>query len=704
VAELEARTEGWIAGLQLAALSLTGRSDREGFISSFAGSHRYLADYLLEEVVGHQPKEVRSFLLSTSILDRMCGSLCDAIVGKASGSEEILKGLEQANIFVVALDDEGVWYRYHHLFQDFLLRQLQKTEPESVASLHQVASEWHAAHGLMREAVGHAIRTRDWEYATSIVQRHGITMMMRGEVSTAYEWCEALPEEVIRAHPALCLVQSNALVLGYRRRNRGKIEDRLEQVERAAATLEDKQLARILMGQAATTRTILAAIAQDPSADPREHFALARRALDLLSADDPARGGVTLTIGYAHMALHDARAAAESLEEAKILSLASGSYVSAVEAIFHQARLAHAQGRLRSAEEICQKGKADISAALEYPEQELPAVGCLDIALGCVHLERDRLEEADHALLRGLELAKWGTTPYYQMTAHVALFRLREIQRCSAEAVEQLARLEEMWPDLAFLARALRVQHALQARPEDSAALAEASAWCRTFPAPLAENTLPPGMGPYGAAEAAYLAHLAWVRAQIALGNPQTALSYLERQLGPSRANGLTHRVIEVSLLEALAASTQGDEERIWAALQRALAAAKPEGYLRIFDQGEALKRLLLEAGSRGISRNYVEQILRVIGLPNTAGEGESAASIPAARVVYLDSGEHLTERELEMLRLVAQGASNREVAAKLVITEGTVKSHLNHILRKLDVRNRTEAVARARGLGILDL
>ena len=704
VAELEARTEGWIAGLQLAALTLTGRSDREGFISSFAGSHRYLAEYLLEEVLGRQSEEVQSFMLSTSILDEMCSSLCDAVLGETSGSEEILRRLEQANIFVVALDDQGTWYRYHHLFQDFLGTQLRKTEPERVASLHRAASEWHASHGFLRRAVRHAILTQDWEYAAAIVEQHGISMMMRGEVSTAYEWCAAFPEEVIRAHPTLCLIQSNALVLGYRRQNRGKIDERLGLVEQAADALEDRHLARLLIGQAAATRTFLAAMAQDPSADPREHFALARKALDLLSPDDPARGVLVLTIGYAHLALQDAKAATESLEEAKSLSLASGSYIGAVEATFHQARLAHSQGRLHSAEQICQKGKADISAALANPEQELPAVGCLDIALGCVRLERDRLEEADHALLRGLELTKWGTTPYYHMTARVALFRLREVQGRSAEAVEHLAQLEEMWPDFAFLARALRVRHALQTAPEDSATLARASAWCQTLSASLADEVSPPGMGPYGAAEATYLAHLAWVRAQIALGNAQSALSYLERQLEPSQAHGLTDRVIELSLLEALAGRTQGEEKRIWAALQRALAAAQPEGYLRIFDQGEALKHLLLEAGSRGISRNYIEQILDVIGLPKTTGKGEGAASVPAARVVYLDSGEHLTERELEMLRLVARGASNREIAQKLVITEGTVKSHLNHVLRKLDARNRTEAVARARGLGVLDI
>jgi LuxR family maltose regulon positive regulatory protein len=698
VTALDVRTEGWIAGLQLAALSLSGRSDKESFISSFTGSHRYLVEYLLEEVVGRQSEEVQSFLLSTSILERLCGPLCDAILGGPLGSEAVLQRLEQANVFVVALDDQGYWYRYHHLFRDFLQTRLLKTRPERVAPLHRAASEWHAAHGSLREAVQHALQTQDWTYAAALVEQHGVSMMMHSEFSTVYEWCAAFPEEVMRVHPALCLFQSNALVLGYRRQNRGRIEERLQMVEQAAAALEDRQLAHLLIGQAATTRTFLATMTQDPAVDPREHFALTQRALDLLSEDDPARSAITLTIGYAHMALHDAVAGYQAMEEARQLSLTSHNYFGVVEATFHQARLAHNQGQLRRAAEICRQGKADIAAVLADPDHELPAVGCLDIALGCILLEQDRLEEAEQDLLRGLDRI-WGMNPYYQMTACVALFRLREIQDRPAEAVEFLSRLEETWPDFAFCARALRVMHALRAAPDDPDTLAARPgrpAWCQTFSSSPGEDMPPPGMGPFGAAEAYYLAYLAWARAQIATGNAQAAWSYLKRQLNQAEAHGLTNRVIELSLLEAQARRAQGDNKRTWAALERALVAAQPEGYLRIFDQGAALNRLLVEAANRGISRDYMGRILAVIGMPGAAARSSQAP--------YLESGEHLTGRELEVLRLMAQGASNLEIAEQLVITVGTVKSHINHILGKLDAHNRTEAVARARGLGLLDI
>lgn len=742
ITALEARTEGWIAGLQLAALSLSGRSDKESFISSFTGSHRYLVEYLLEEVVSRQSEQVQSFLLSTSILERLCAPLCDQLLGDSArkdhggqgigdsdapaplspipfDSRAVLEYLEKANLFLVPLDDERIWYRYHHLFRDFLQTRLNKIQPERVTALHRAASEWHAVHGYLREAVRHALQTHDWDYAAALVEQHGISMMIEhSEFSTVYEWCTAFPEEVMRVHPALCLFQSNALVLGFRRQNRGRIEQRLQQVEQFAAALQDRQMGRLLRGQAATTRTILAAMAQDPAVDPREHFALAQRALDLLDEDDPARSAVTLSIGYAHMALHDPEAGYKSMEEARQLSLACHNYFGVVESTFHQARLAHNQGQLRRAAEICRQGRADIAALLAgvvpaNPDQELPAVGCLDIALGCILMEQDRLAEAEQALLRGLDLIGWGMNPYYQMTACVALFRLREIQGRSAAALEFLSRLEETWPDIAFCTRALRVMHTLRTTPDDPGTLAEAAAWCQDFSASLGDEVPPPGMGPFGAAEAYYLAYLAWVRAQIAAGKPQAAHSYLERQLELADAHGLANRVIELSLLEAQAWRAEGDDKRAWAALERALLVAQPAGYVRIFDQGLTLTRLLVEAAHRGIFRGIyydsIGRILAAIGIPATVSSGrEGEAALPGAaarssQAPCLESGEQLSERELEVLRLMAQGASNQAIAEQLVITVGTVKSHINHILGKLDAHNRTEAVARARGLGLLE-
>ncbi len=726
VSALETRTEGWIAGLQLAAIAMqssvaprspllqSGQPDKESYIASFTGSHRYLVEYLLEEVVSRQPEDVQSFLLSTSILERLCDSLCDAILKDEAGkpaftlqsSSAILDQLEQANLFVVALDDQGCWYRYHHLFRDFLQTRLQKTRPEGVASLHRTACDWYAAHNFLREAAYHAFQTHDWDYAAAFVEQHSFTMLIHSEISTIYEWCSTFPEDVMQMHPLLCILQCWSLVFSFRWQNRGRIEERLHQAEQAIAALEDEQLGRDLTEHAAIVRTFLA-MAPDSTADPRAQLELAQGMLGNYPEGDAGQFSALLTIGYAQMALHDVAAAYKAIETARQTALRGRLYFGIVESTFHLARLAHSQGQLRRAADICRQGQADIAAMLAHPEQELPALGCLNIALGCILLEQDRLEEAERDLLHGLDLIGWGMNPYYQMIACVALFRLREIQGRPADALAFLARLEETWPDIAFCTRGLRLTHGLRTAAdhslEDPATLAEATDWCQTFALSPSGDESPPGMGPFGAAEAYYLASLAWVRLLVAIGKAQTARPYLEQQLELASSHGLINRMIELSLLDAQAWKAQGDGDRADAALERALVAAQPEGYLRIFDQGDALTRLLVEAARRGICREYIGRVLALIGAPKPPGAGQDS-NVTRLGASHLESGEHISERELDVLRLMALGASNHEIAAQLVITVGTVKSHINHILGKLDAQNRTEAVARARGLGMLDI
>ena len=717
VAALEERTEGWVAGLQLAALSLSSQAEKEQTIASFTGGHRYLVDYLMEEVVNRQPEEVQSFLLSASILERMCAPLCDQLLedrGKGIGaaesptpyplipsnSQSVLEYLEHANLFLVPLDGERIWYRYHHLFGDFLQARLKKTLPERINVLHRAACEWLAAHGFLREAAGHAFQTQDWEYAAAFVEQHSFTLIVHSELSTIYEWCSAFPEEVMQTHPMLCILQSLALAYGFRRRNRDRVEARLKQADRLVAVLEDRQLARGLIDLAAVVRTFLA-MAPDPAADPRELLALADGMLGAYPEGDPGQFSGLLLTGYASMALHDAQAADHAFETARQIALSERLYFGIVESTFHLARLAHSQGKLRQAAEICRQGQADIAAMLAHPEQELPALGCLDIALGCVLLEQDQLGEAEGHLRHGLDRMGGGMNPYYLMTAYVALFRSCEIQSRPAEAMNYLDRLEAAWPDIAFCTRGLRVTNLLRTAPYDPGTLAEATAWCQDFSSSIEEGLPSPGMGPFGAAEAYYLAFLAWVRAQIAIGKGQVVMSTLARHLDLAAAHGLMNRVIELSLLEAQAWRAEGEDQHTWAALERALAAAQSDGYVRIFDQGPALTRLLVEAAQRGTFKEYIERILAAIGMPETLYLVRESSAPRSAQTPY---GESLSERELEVLRLIAQGATNHEIAEQLVITVGTVKSHINHILGKLGSHNRTEAVARARGLGLLEI
>jgi LuxR family maltose regulon positive regulatory protein len=735
VALLETRTEGWVAGLQL--LSLACGPDPDRLVAALGRGHRYLADYLFEEVFNRLPPEEQSFLLATSILERMCAGVCEAVTqavdtllidplsvirpeppvqqtaSRASESPaaepganalSILERLDRSNLFVVALDDQGVWYRYHHLFRDFLLARLRRSHPERVPTLHRAACEWLAANSFLREAAAHAFQAQDWEYAAAFVEQHAFTLLIHSELASIYEWCAVFPEDVMAAHPQLCIMQCWPLVFRFRSENRPRVEARLQMAEQAIAALAGAQPAAELAEHAAVVRSFLS-MAPDPAADAGAQLALARSAIGSYPSGHPGQFSGLLAAGYAYLALLDTRSAEDAFTSARQVARRGGLYFGVVESSFQLARLSHNQGRLRRVAEICRQAQADVTAmyasvvaatndavSTDFPEQEFPALGCLDIALGCALLEQDHLNAAEEHLLQGLERIGQRMNPYYLLIALVALFHLREFQRRPAEALAFLDRLDAAWPDIAFCTNGLRVVHALRLAREGSAranALAAAAGWLRAYTP--ASGTPLPGMGPFGAAEAFYLAGLAWYYAQVAVGNTQAALPYIARQLERAAAGGLDQRVIELSLLEAQAAEVGGDHARAMAALERALSLARPEGHLRIFDQGALLTRLLGEAATQGLARDDARRVLAAITAPAAA----SAAAESPSGLAHLV--EPLSERELDVLRLMATGATNQAIAGTLVITVGTVKSHINHILGKLGARNRTEAVARAR-------
>ncbi len=755
VTRLENRTEGWVAGLQL--LTLASGADPQRLIASLSGGHRYVVDYLLEEVFGGLPVETQRFLLATSILERMCAGLCEALLGvpglppqdsslSAAGCQAILEHLDRSNLFVVALDDQETWYRYHPLFREFLQARLRKDHPQAIAPLQRAASTWLAENGLLREAARHAFQARDWEYAAAFVEQHSFDCIIHSDMAALHEWCAAFPEEIMQAHPQLCVLQCWPLVMRFRRENRARVEARLAQAEQAAAALADPQLADELLEHAAVVRSFLH-MAPDPAADPHALLAQAQSGLGGYPTGDPGQFSGLLTAGYAHLALTDARAAAEALESARDVAYRGGLFFGVVESSFQLARLLHSQGRLRRSAETCRAAQADLAEMFARADKsspasstipaspagpEMPALGCLDIALGSVLVELDQLEEAELHVLQGLESTGQRTTPYYLLTAYTALFRLRLIQGRPDEARVFLDQLEAAWPDIGFLTGGLRAMLALRGALAGAAAnaLAEAAAWCQRYtPAP---DGPPPGMGPFGAAEAFYLAGLAWRRAQTALGNPQAARAGLEQHIQAAEAGGLLTRAIELWLVEAEAAEAQGDHLRARAAVERALPLAQPEGHLRVFDQSPILLRLLGEI-ARGKpacpAREYAARVLAAVTAPPRGaplpGLGVPGAkppdrveppvrSEPPARSelpVRFEPpdrsdpqtlAEELSPRELEVLALIARGASNQEIADALFISVGTVKSHINHILGKLCAQNRTEAVARARELGII--
>jgi LuxR family maltose regulon positive regulatory protein len=320
IKELEKRTEGWVTGLQLVALALAGRADKEQVIVSFSGSHRYLVEYMLEEVVERQPQEVQSFLLSTSILERLTGDLCDALFSGQTQGAQVLEGLEKSNLFVVAMDDQGEWYRYHHLFRDFLQNRLNKTQPERMRPLQRAACEWLTGKNLLREAARHAFQTQDWEYAADFVEQHCFSLIVYGEVSTIYEWCAAIPEDVMERRPMLCIMQGLALAYGFRRQNRDRVEARLQQASRAMAAFPDRQAARDLSEMESVVRTFLA-FAPNPAADPVGLLDMTKGMVDDYPRGDVRQFSGLLLHGYAYLARFELQAAAQVFRTARQIAL-----------------------------------------------------------------------------------------------------------------------------------------------------------------------------------------------------------------------------------------------------------------------------------------------------------------------------------------------------------------------------------------------
>jgi LuxR family maltose regulon positive regulatory protein len=455
IAALERRTEGWIAGLQLAALalqgtlSMRGQEDATSLIQSFTGSHRYVLDYLVEEVLEQQSESVQTFLLQTAILDRLTGSLCDALEAEGSGSEapgrsqEILEYLEQSNLFLVPLDSGRQWYRYHHLFGELLRQRLLRTLPGRIPELHRRASAWYEAEGHIREAVQHALAEADaapgaWSTAVSLIERHAFPMLYRSQVKIVLEWFQALPDHLTGAHPVLCVIHAWAMAVAEPVDYGDEVERRLVQAEQGLADLqEDPERQAWVTGHVASIRAYLLLSTAQRAGDPQALIALSRRAQELLpDSEIGVRSVHALNIGYAYLTTGEAAAADAAFEEAVRTSRAGGNYYVTVYAIYNQALIARHRGQLRQAMRILRQGISTFGTLLEQPAQVLPAIGCLDVGLGCVLLQQDQRAEAEHALRRGLDLLRWTSNYEVSGEGYAALAQQRQVQGDSDGALE----------------------------------------------------------------------------------------------------------------------------------------------------------------------------------------------------------------------------------------------------------------------------
>src|SRR5215472_2775268 len=691
VAALQDRTEGWAAGVQLAALSLRGHADPAGFIATFAGSHRFVLDYLTGEVLAGQPKPVLRFLLETSVLERLCGPLCDAVTGR-TGSQEMLEELDRANLFLVPLDEVRHWWRYHHLFADLLRARLERERPAALAGLHRAAAAWHDKQGFADDAVRHAIAAGETGWAARLVERHVETLLRRSEGATLDRWLSVLPAESIRARPRLCLAQAIAAVVSGRLE---AVEPLVADAERAFAAAGDEPH-EPSVGRALSVLANVPASIAFLRADVARLRGDAARALDFdaqvlahLGEDDwLMHSQVAWNLATVHWVRGELGEAEQALADLVAERVAAGEGYLAMRVCYDHSEVQLAQGRLGAALRTYQRGLEMASEAGQQP----PPAGMAHVGLAEVLYERNELAAAHQHATQGTALCRQlaFTQPLARGLAMLA--RIRQAQGDTAGALEAIGQAERvnLSPQLAAMYNPVPAWQArlLLAVGEAAAAASWASG-----------RGLRAGDEPCYPREREYLA---LARVLLAEHAPGQALRLLDRLHAKAAAQQRAGSIIEAAALRALALADGGDQAAASASLAEALALAAPEGYIRVFaDEGAPMARLLgrLAAAQRTgrvvfpgpVPQRYLNQLIQAFQPP---------AAPPAARDTSL--AEPLSERELEVLRLLAAGKSNQQIADELVVTLATVKKHVGHILGKLTAGNRTQAVARARVLGLL--
>lgn len=696
-----ARTEGWIAGLQLAGLALQECADHTDFVRAFAGTHRYILDYLTDEVLRRQPAAVQHFLLHTALLERLHGPLCDTLTGRHDGAL-MLEQLERAHVFVVPLDQEGCWYRYHHLFADVLRKRLQQCAPASVPLLHERAAAWYAANDLVADAVPHALAARAWNRAIELIEQVANTLLRRGEVATLRGWLEALPADVLHAHVRLGLTYAWTLV----------IEGQSELVEPRLCIIEQLLAVQHAPGEplpCASCETLgdvtaMRAALAGRAGDHARAAELAQQALDQLpSGALTSRGAALLYLARARLHLGDVPAAQRVWAAFMELRQETISPVLTRPIAALRIQLAVAQGQLRAAAAMY---RHELHAAAERDHTDLMFVAETHLGLGRVLYEWNDLDGAAQQLFQGLALLPEAASSEVRTRgllwlALVAQARgdLHVARDLEAEAEQCVAAHPSLHGQA--LLDTYHVQVLLR-QGNISAAGRRAQRWVQGTDADVAGHTLPVAVQELMASARA--------RSLAAKGHAQAALAILQ-PLRVQATTTLRHgSVITLLIHEALVLAQSGNVARATSTLAEALALAVPEGYIRAFvDQGQPMAALLQHLhtaqqqqvihDSDGV--DYVERLLTMFtpsATPQMAGA--SSRRIAAAVEPLL---EPLRPRELEILRLVAEGQSTEAIAEQLIISIGTVRWHLKNIFGKLDVHSRTQAVARARALRLVE-
>ncbi|MBL8055060.1 MAG: tetratricopeptide repeat protein [Anaerolineales bacterium] len=685
LAALLARTEGWAAGLQMAGASLRGRdaARAEAFIQAFTGTHRHVLDYLMEEVLGRLPPELHDFLLRTAILERLSGPLCAAVLAEPGtdgpAAANRLRQLERANLFITGLDDGQEWYRYHPLFAELLNFRLRQADPSLPPVLHRRAAVWCGQHGLAVEAVRHALAAGDVDGAADLIEQAIPDAWRAGEIATWAGWLKALPDEVRRRRPGLCLYTALGELL--EARTLTGVEALLQQ----AADLDPPGHWR---GEISALRGI-AAIMHGDLAGGR---ALCESAAQALPETSPLRGLVNRTLSTVLFLAGDLAGGCERLEADVLASQRLGDRLGAAASLRRLGTLHFMLGRLRHAHAFYQESLAVSRDAAGRP---WPVAGRALIHLGELAYEWNDLATAGEQAAEGIELLE-ELLPAWALTGHLLLARVKQAlgdaggADAAVSAAAALARATETRYDNALVALA-EVRLALE-----RGQIREAERHWAAAVGPGAGSTDSEAI--LSLAYLRELQQLVGARLDLQRGQPEAALQTLAPIAALAEQQGRSLRLVEALVLQAQAYAALGQTAAAQAALQRALAQAEPEGLVRTFvDEGAPLRALLTHgpaAEPAGLAA-YRSRLLTAFGTPHPPAPPPT--SQPAMMLV-----EPLSERELSILRLIAEGGSNRDIAQKLYLSLYTVKFYTYTLFGKLGVHSRTQAVARARDLGLL--
>ena len=691
IVALESQTEGWIAGLQLAAISMQGSNDATRFIQSFTGSNRLILDYLIEEVLNLQSEEIQKFLLQTAILDQICGELCNAVIGEKN-SQQILEYLESANLFIISLDSERLWYRYHHLFADLLRQRLRQSQPEKIPVLHQRASQWYEQKDQTPDAIQHALAAEDFERVAALAELAWPKWSGNIQTITWLAWVDALPEELVRDRPVLSVAYAQALL------NAGRLEVAEARLQDAELWLEpiteiakaqgsnkmvivDQEQFQALPAWLATTRAYLA----QARGDSRSAVAYIKQALDLFPEDDDYnRAALTGLLGLAHWTSGDLKAAYNIFSDGLFQNVQDR-----IKGNFVLTDMLMGMGQLHEAERVCEQG-------IKLAEAYAPAMplGTEDIYSGFsyVHREQGNLEAAGEDLRIARKLGEQVKLPDWEHRWCLAQAHLQETLGNLEEALDLLDDAERLF--VRTPVPVLRPIHALKARIWlRQGQLDKALKWSNEQRLSVDD-------------EISYLRefeHLTLARIHIArYRNEDHKFDHTEGLLGrlllAAEEGERNASIMAILILQALIFDARGNTSSALQSLERALTLAEPEGYFQIFlAEGTPLARLLYEALSQKISPDYIQRLLAAFPEIEPEQMGTSQKSTPDSELI-----EPLSERELEVLQLIADGLKNQEIATQLYLSLNTVKAHTRSIYGKLDVNSRTQAVAKARSLGLI--